>query len=54
MTIPRHFLALAAYLAVQVSAHGGHEDVPEGEAVSEEPIVSTTLAANMRRKEVIC
>lgn len=31
---------LVALLAMQVSAHGGHEGVPEGEAVSQEPIVS--------------
>lgn len=45
MSIPRSLLALAAFLAVQVSAHGGHEDVPEGEAISEEPTVSITITA---------
>lgn len=42
MSIPRPLLALAVFLAVQVSAHGGHEAVPEGEAVSADPIVSIT------------
>jgi hypothetical protein len=33
-------VALAFFLATQVSAHGGHDDVPEGEAISGDPIVS--------------
>lgn len=36
----RLLLPLVALLAIQVSAHGGHEEVPEGEAVSQEPIVN--------------
>ncbi|CRG88587.1 Protein YTP1 [Talaromyces islandicus] len=40
MSFPRSLLALAATLAVQVSAHGDHEHVPEGEGISEDPIDS--------------
>ncbi|KAH8702583.1 putative integral membrane protein [Talaromyces proteolyticus] len=39
MSVPRFFLA--TFLAIQVSAHGGHEAVPEGEAISGDPIDST-------------
>jgi hypothetical protein len=35
-------LASALVLAGQASAHGGHEDVPEGEAISGDPIVSSS------------
>lgn len=41
MSVPGHLVALVALLAVQASAHGGHENVPQGEAVSADPIVST-------------
>lgn len=40
MTMRSWALPLALLLARQVSAHGGHEAVPEGEAISADPIVS--------------
>lgn len=40
MSAQKYLLPLVALLATQVAAHGGHEQVPEGEAVSGEPIVS--------------
>lgn len=40
MSVQKYLLPLVALLATLVAAHGGHEEVPEGEAVSGEPIVS--------------
>lgn len=40
MSAQKYLLPLVALVATQVAAHGGHEAVPEGEAVSGEPIVS--------------
>lgn len=40
MTMRSLALPLALLLARQVSAHGGHEAVPEGQAISADPIVS--------------
>jgi hypothetical protein len=39
MSVPRAIGALALVLATQATAHGGHEDVPEGEVISADPIV---------------
>jgi hypothetical protein len=36
----RTSLVPLAALLVTVAAHGGHDEVPEGEAISGEPIVS--------------
>lgn len=49
MTDWKGILLVSAFLlAGQASAHGGHEDVPEGEAISGDPIVS--LLSNQRRR----
>lgn len=41
MSAHRYLLPVVALIATQVSAHGGHEEVSEGEAISGEPIVSS-------------
>ncbi|KAF3406861.1 hypothetical protein DPV78_000917 [Talaromyces pinophilus] len=46
MSARKYLLPLVALIATQVAAHGGHEAVPEGEAVSAEPI-DTTLWLHM-------
>ncbi|KAE8552994.1 hypothetical protein EYB25_004373 [Talaromyces marneffei] len=46
MSAQKYLLPLVALIATQVAAHGGHKDVPQGEAVSGEPI-DTTLWLHM-------
>lgn len=48
------FLSLAvAYWAAGVAAHGGHENVPDDKAISDDPIVSSVLFRDRARGGVL-